>query len=73
MQYAVVTDPDRPHYGECGPVEQDHCFYWIPWGPTPNDGEAYFREEIYLFAVNSPSITGSPICFSSPAAEVTVN
>jgi hypothetical protein len=58
MDYAIVIDPDRPHYGECGPVEQCHeFFWWIPWGPTPNDGEAYFIEEIYVFSVNSPSIT----------------
>ncbi|CAG0937655.1 hypothetical protein TFLX_06604 [Thermoflexales bacterium] len=73
MDYAIVTDPGRPHYGECGPVEQFHCFYTIRWGPEPNSLEAYFREEVYLFSVNSPSSTGSPICRSSPAAETTVN
>jgi len=27
MTYAIVTDPNRPHYGECGLVERYHCFY----------------------------------------------
>ena len=73
MRYAMVIDHERPHYGECGPVEQDHCFFWIPWGPTPNDGEAYFAEELYFFSMNSPSITGSPIVLSIPEEETTVN
>ncbi len=73
MTYAIVTDPARPHYGECGPVERYHCFYTIRWGPEPNNLEAYFLEEIHLFSVNSPSITGSPTTLSSPLADLTVN
>ncbi len=46
MDYAIVTDPDRPHYGECGPVERYHCFYTIRWGPEPNNLEAHFNAEI---------------------------
>ena len=74
MDYAIVTDPDRPHYGECGPVEQVRCFYCITWKKgDPTSLEAYFREEIHLFSVNSPSIGSSPMTFSAPDEVTTLN
>jgi hypothetical protein len=58
MDYAIVIDPDRPHYGECGAVEHNQVFHCIIWEKDfPNSLEAYFAEELLFFSVNSPSIT----------------
>jgi hypothetical protein len=57
MNYAIVTDPNRPHYSECGPVEWYHCFYTIRWGPEPSSLVAYFPEEVLVFSLNLPAIT----------------
>ena len=72
MDYALITEPTRPHYGETGRAEVDRCFIIVWFSDDPEDLEVYFADEVYLFSVHSPSIT-SPIFVTSPELLTTVN